>query len=128
MIVTDDILVMLSNRAEVQVLYSNEICDATTSTEVLVTLSCESRVDEMVRKAVAAGGTTYNKSPEHFQRPRNRVMLFHAVTVDFGYFDQSHSLRRFLKFSRLSPTDYINRHKRFIEPNIHVQRDHLPHS
>ena len=37
-----------------------EICDATKSTEVLVCLSLESRdkVDEMVRNAVAAGGTT----------------------------------------------------------------------
>jgi len=55
------------DRAEVQVLYPNEICDATKSTEVLVALSCESRakVDEMVRKAVAAGGTTYNKPQDH---------------------------------------------------------------
>jgi uncharacterized protein len=34
---------------------------------VLLCLSCESRekVDEMVRKAVAAGGTTYNESQDH---------------------------------------------------------------
>lgn len=33
-------------------------------TEVLVALSCENRakVDEIVRKAVAAGGTTYNEA------------------------------------------------------------------
>ncbi len=43
------------------------ICDATKSTEVLVCLSSESRkkVDEMVRKAVAAGGTTYNEPQDH---------------------------------------------------------------
>jgi predicted lactoylglutathione lyase len=35
--------------------------------EVLLCLSCESRekVDEMVHKAVAAGGTTYNESQDH---------------------------------------------------------------
>jgi predicted lactoylglutathione lyase len=43
------------------------ICDATKSTEVLVCLSCESRqnVDELVRKAVAAGGTTYSQPQDH---------------------------------------------------------------
>lgn len=37
------------------------------SIEVLVCLSCESRekVDEMVRKAVAAGGTTCSQSHDH---------------------------------------------------------------
>ena len=44
-----------------------EICDATKSTEVLVCLSSESRekVNEMVRNAVAAGGTTYNEPQDH---------------------------------------------------------------
>jgi predicted lactoylglutathione lyase len=47
--------------------YSKEICDATKSTEVLVCLSSESRekVDEMIRKAVAAGGTTYSQPQDH---------------------------------------------------------------
>jgi AraC-like DNA-binding protein len=40
------------------------------------------------------------------------------LAVDLGYFDQSHFIREFLEFSGLSPTDYMNRHKRFIEPNI----------
>ena len=45
---------------------SKEICDATKSTEVLVCLSCESRdqVNEMVGKAVAAGGRTYAGSKD----------------------------------------------------------------
>jgi uncharacterized protein len=63
MIVTDDIFVMLLTEPKFKSFTPNEICDATKSTEVLVALSCESRakVDEMVRKAVAVGGTTYNK-------------------------------------------------------------------
>jgi AraC-like DNA-binding protein len=44
------------------------------------------------------------------------------LAVDLGYFDQSHFIREFLEFSGLSPTDYINRHKPFIEPNLHVKR------
>lgn len=44
-----------------------KICDATNSTEVLVCLALESRkqVDEMVRKAVSAGGTTYREPQDH---------------------------------------------------------------
>lgn len=43
------------------------ICDATKSTEVLVCLSCESRakVDELVAKAIAAGGRAPRKPQEH---------------------------------------------------------------
>jgi AraC-like DNA-binding protein len=45
-----------------------------------------------------------------------------SLALDLGYFDQSHFIREFLEFSGLSPTDYITRHKRFIEHNIHVKR------
>lgn len=43
------------------------ICDATKSTEVLIALSRPSRaaVDECVRKAVAAGGTTFRDPEDH---------------------------------------------------------------
>jgi len=67
MIVARDIFVMLLTEARFKTFTPKEICDATKSTEVLVTLSSESRrkVDEMVRKAVAAGGTTYNEPQDH---------------------------------------------------------------
>ncbi|HET6891712.1 MAG TPA: helix-turn-helix domain-containing protein [Pyrinomonadaceae bacterium] len=42
-----------------------------------------------------------------------------ALALDLGYFDQSHLIREFLEFSSLSPTDYLNRHKSFIEHDIH---------
>ena len=43
------------------------ICDATKSSEVLLCLAVDSReaVDEMVRNALAAGGTTYNEPQDH---------------------------------------------------------------
>ncbi len=67
MIVSDDIFVMLLTEAKFQTFTPKAICDATKSTEVLVCLSCESRaeVDDLVRKAVAAGGTTYNDPQDH---------------------------------------------------------------
>jgi uncharacterized protein len=67
MIVSDDIFVMLLTEAKFKAFTPKTICDATKSTEVLVCLSSGSRkeVDEMVRKAVAAGGTTYSEPQDH---------------------------------------------------------------
>lgn len=67
MIVSDTIYVMLLTEAKFKTFTPKAICDATKSTEVLVCLSCESRaeVDEMVRKAIAAGGSTY-KAPQDY--------------------------------------------------------------
>jgi uncharacterized protein len=67
MIVTDDIFVMLLTEEKFKTFTPKEICNAQKYTEVLVCLSLESRtkVDEMVRKAVAAGGATYNEPQDH---------------------------------------------------------------
>jgi predicted lactoylglutathione lyase len=67
MIVTEDIFVMLLIEEKFKTFTPKEICDAKKYTEVLVALSLENRdqVDEMVRKAVAAGGTTYNEPQDH---------------------------------------------------------------
>jgi predicted lactoylglutathione lyase len=67
MIVGADIFVMLLTRDKFKTFTPKAICDATTCTEVLVCLSCESRehVNEMVRKAVDAGGSTYNEPQDH---------------------------------------------------------------
>jgi predicted lactoylglutathione lyase len=67
LIVADHVFVMLLTHDKFKMFTPKEICDATKSTEVLVCLSCDSRaqVDEMVRKAVAAGGTTYDEPQDH---------------------------------------------------------------
>jgi hypothetical protein len=67
MIVSEDISVMLLTRAKFKEFTPKKICDATKSTEVLVCLSCESReqVNDMVGKAVAAGGTTHAESKDY---------------------------------------------------------------
>jgi predicted lactoylglutathione lyase len=67
MIVSEDIFVMLLTHDKFKSFTPKAICDATKSTEVLVCLSCESRenLEEMVRKAVDAGGTTYNQPQDH---------------------------------------------------------------
>lgn len=67
MIVAENIFVMLLIEDKFKTFTPKEICDATKSTEVLLCLSSESRekVDDMVRKAVAAGGATYNEPQDH---------------------------------------------------------------
>jgi predicted lactoylglutathione lyase len=67
MIVSDDIFVMLLTEEKFKTFTPKQICDAKKYTEVLVCLSCESRdkVDDMVLKAVAAGGTTYKEARDH---------------------------------------------------------------
>ena len=70
MVVAEDIFVMLLTEEKFKTFTPKKVCDATQSTEVLVCLSSESRakVDEMVRKAVAAGGTTYNEPQDHVRK------------------------------------------------------------
>lgn len=66
-IVSDTILVMLLTHARFRDFTPKAICDTNKAAEVLLTLSCESReqVDGHVAKALAAGGSTYDK-PEDF--------------------------------------------------------------
>ena len=64
---------------------------------------------------------------QRFQQSRtfiqhNPSINWADLAVDLGYFDQSHFIREFLEFSGLSPTDYMNLQKRFIESNIPVKR------
>lgn len=63
MVVSEDIFVMLLTEEKFQTFTPKQICDAEKYTEVLVCLSLESRakVDEMVAKAIAGGGATYNE-------------------------------------------------------------------
>jgi uncharacterized protein len=63
MIVSENIFVMLLVEEFFKTFVPKEICDTTKSVEVLVALSFESRaaVDEIVRKAIAAGGSTYKE-------------------------------------------------------------------
>lgn len=67
MIVGENIFVMLLVEAFFQTFTKKALCDATKNTEVLVCLSCESKakVDEMVTKAKAAGGSTSLDAKDH---------------------------------------------------------------
>jgi predicted lactoylglutathione lyase len=67
LVISDTIYTMLLTEPFFQTFIKKPISDAKKSTEVLICLSCESRaeVDELVAKAVKAGGTTPNEKQDH---------------------------------------------------------------
>ena len=67
MVVTNDIHVMLLTEEKFRGFTPKALCDATQHTEVLVCFACDSRqeVDDLVHKAVAAGGSTYSEPQDH---------------------------------------------------------------
>ncbi|HZI00399.1 MAG TPA: VOC family protein [Flavisolibacter sp.] len=67
MIIAENIFAMLLVKERFADFTKKKICDARQSTEVLIALDMESRekVDEMVRLAVAAGGSVYMDPMDH---------------------------------------------------------------
>ncbi len=67
MIVSETIYVMLLTHKKFKMFTPNPISDAKKATEVLLCLSQPSRaaVDALVRKAIAAGGNTYNQPQDY---------------------------------------------------------------
>ncbi|WP_037677518.1 VOC family protein [Streptomyces griseus] len=65
-VISDTIVAMLLTKPFYATFTGKEIADATKTSEVLICLSAESRekVDELVEKAVAAGGTASDKVQE----------------------------------------------------------------
>ena len=65
--ISESISVMLATHDKFRQFTPKAICDTNKAVEVLINLTCESReeVDALVAKALAAGGTTYDK-PEDF--------------------------------------------------------------
>lgn len=66
-VISEDIYAMLLTHAKFKELNPCEICDATKATEMFLCLSCESRqqVDDLVRKAIAAGGTVAGEPDDY---------------------------------------------------------------
>ncbi|MFD7701039.1 VOC family protein [Streptomyces caelestis] len=66
-VISDTIVAMLLTRQKYAQFTKKEIVDATKSSEVLLALSAESRekVDKLVEKAVAAGGSVVGETQDH---------------------------------------------------------------
>ncbi|MFG3156232.1 VOC family protein [Streptomyces sp. NPDC048219] len=66
-VISDTIVAMLLTKEKYAQFTKKEIVDSTRSSEVLIALSAESRekVDELVEKAVAAGGSVSGETQDH---------------------------------------------------------------
>ncbi|MFD8910895.1 VOC family protein [Streptomyces sp. NPDC059575] len=66
-VISDTIVAMLMTREHYARFTDKEVVDARTSSEVLLCLSAESRarVDELVDRAIAAGGTAHGEPQDH---------------------------------------------------------------
>ncbi|MFJ9151476.1 VOC family protein [Streptomyces sp. NPDC102270] len=66
-VISDTIVAMLLKKPFYSTFTKKEIADATTTSEVLIALSAQSRaeVDELVDKALAAGGTPAGETQDH---------------------------------------------------------------
>jgi len=71
MIVSDEAFVMLLTQPFFKTFTTRDVCDTSRYTEGLLALSCESRaeVDEMVKKALAAGG-------QHAMEPQDHGFMY----------------------------------------------------
>jgi uncharacterized protein len=67
LVIGENLFSMLITEPHFKTFTKKEICDAKTSTEVLISIDVEGReqVKEMVNKAVEAGGSTYMEPQDH---------------------------------------------------------------
>ena len=67
MIISEDIFTMLLTEEFFKTFTKKELADASKTTEVITCLSAESRqhVDDLVKKAIEAGGTIYKEPQDH---------------------------------------------------------------
>ena len=65
-VISEAISVMLTTHSKFREFTPKAVCDTTQAVEILICLRCESRqeVDDLVTKAVAAGGSTYDKAED----------------------------------------------------------------
>ncbi|MEV7691100.1 VOC family protein [Streptomyces bungoensis] len=66
-VISDTIVAMLLSRQHYATFTKKEIADSRTTSETLICLSAESRekVDELVEKAIAAGGSASGQTQDH---------------------------------------------------------------
>ena len=75
--VSEHIQIMLLSHAKFRELSPKDICDTSKALQVLHSLTCEShdQVDDLVRKAIAAGGST-------IEEPQDCGFMYHHGFVD----------------------------------------------
>ena len=91
MVVSEYIFVMLLTEAKFKMFVPGEISDARKSTEVLVCLSSDDRqsVDDVIAKALAAGGTTFNAPIDYGFMYGHSFQDLDGHTWEYIYMDPS---------------------------------------
>jgi len=92
MVISDTIYAMLLTEPFFKKFTSKELVDAKKSTEAIVCLSAASRaaVEEIVRKAVAAGGRIYNEPQDHGFMYCHGFEDVDGHQWEFAFMDPSH--------------------------------------
>jgi predicted lactoylglutathione lyase len=117
-VVSDTISVMLLTQARFRDFTPKAVCDTSKAVEVLLTLSCESReqVDSLVAKAVAAGGSTYDK-PEDYG-----FMYTHSFGARAHEYNSGTGVTRVIRTRRpCGPTDRSSRRRYGARPDAGVR-------
>jgi predicted lactoylglutathione lyase len=91
MVVSEHIYVMLLEQARFKTFTKKPISDAHTHTEVLIALDADSRegVDDMVRKALEAGGALYAEPIDHGFMYSHSFEDLDGHQWEIGYMDMS---------------------------------------
>lgn len=91
MIIGENINVMLLVEEFYKTFTKKQICDAATASEVLISISVESReqVDELVKKAVDAGGTDYIEAKDYGWMYQRAFLDLDGHHWELFYMDES---------------------------------------
>lgn len=92
MVISDTIYAMLLTETFFKGFTNKELVDAKKATEVLICLSTESRaeVDEIVRKAVAAGGQIYKEPQDYGFMYSHSFEDLDGHQWEFAYMEPTH--------------------------------------
>jgi predicted lactoylglutathione lyase len=91
LIIGKNINVMLLVQDFYQTFTDKQICDAATTSEVLISISLETRekVDKIIEKAVKAGGTDYKKANDYGWMYQRTFLDIDGHHWEFFYMDES---------------------------------------
>lgn len=90
-VISENIYVMILVKEFYQTFTEKQICDSTTTSEVLISLSMESRekVDEIINKAVQAGGTDYQEAKDYGWMYQRTFLDLEGHHWEVFYMDES---------------------------------------
>ncbi|WP_026730667.1 VOC family protein [Flavobacterium denitrificans] len=90
-VISEDINVMILVEAFYQTFTKKQICDSKTTSEVLISLSMESRqkVDEIIEKAVKAGGIDYMEAKDYGWMYQRNFLDLDGHHWEVFYMDES---------------------------------------